>query len=56
MVIDGVERPVKGPEPVAVTEACDGCEREIAVGERARFHPAGGKLFCARCEGVREAG
>ncbi len=57
MVIDGVERPVKGPETVEVTEAslCDGCEREIVVGEQARYHPRGGKLFCARCEGVREA-
>ncbi|MBL9022716.1 MAG: 2Fe-2S iron-sulfur cluster binding domain-containing protein [Myxococcales bacterium] len=51
LIVDGVERPVEPPEELTVEFAtiCDGCQGAIDVGERARYHPRSGQLYCASC-------
>jgi len=51
MVIKGVEKTEDPPSMMTVDMdcICDGCQGEINVGAKARYHPDAGNLFCTGC-------
>jgi ferredoxin-NADP reductase/truncated hemoglobin YjbI len=50
-IVDGVELPLNGFDEVTldVGTICDGCSREIAAGNRVRYHRRLGSTYCAEC-------
>jgi NAD(P)H-flavin reductase/truncated hemoglobin YjbI len=50
-VVNGVELPLEGfgETEMSVGGLCDGCGREIAPGERVRYHLRLGSAYCADC-------
>lgn len=51
LVVDGVEMPLEGYGELELTVGglCDGCQREVNVGERVRYHLRLGTTYCAEC-------
>ncbi len=49
--VRGIALPLEGYEPLELTVGClcDGCEREVSVGEKIWYHVRTGKSFCSTC-------
>jgi NAD(P)H-flavin reductase/truncated hemoglobin YjbI len=58
LVIDGIEMPLDGfgEQQLSVGTLCDGCQRAIEAGERARYHLRLGLTYCTQCTNTKEEG
>lgn len=52
-VVGGIERPLDGFEEIVLDTGavCDGCERIMDSGEKARYHLRIGTMYCSLCNG-----
>lgn len=50
-ITDGEVKPVKGFEEMVleVGSICDGCHKELKVGEKVHYHDLTGEMFCSEC-------